>query len=161
MSVSRTLGLALWATLAASTAAPVPGAPGVGPEALAAQVLPDLEGQVEAAERGFARSMAERDADAFAGYVAEDAVFFGASVLRGREAVVAGWAPYFEGAAAPFSWEPEEVVVLSSGALAHSSGPVRDPEGNRVATYNSIWRLDPDGRWRVVFDKGCACPGPG
>jgi hypothetical protein len=21
--------------------------------------------------------------------------------------------------------------------------------------FQSVWRLDPDGRWRVVFDKGC------
>jgi hypothetical protein len=23
-----------------------------------------------------------------------------------------------------------------------------------VATFNSIWRLDADGQWRVIFDKG-------
>jgi len=22
-------------------------------------------------------------------------------------------------------------------------------------TYNSIWRLEPDGKWRIIFDKGC------
>jgi hypothetical protein len=36
-----------------------------------------------------------------------------------------------------------------------SSGPVRDPAGHQIGTFNSIWRLERDGRWRVVFDKGC------
>ena len=45
--------------------------------------------------------------------------------------------------------------MLDSGTLAISSGPVMDPQGKVVGTFNSIWRRDADGRWRVVFDKGC------
>jgi ketosteroid isomerase-like protein len=78
--------------------------------------------------------------------------------LHGRAAVDAGWQSYFEGPAAPFSWAPEVVEVLESGTLALSSGPVRDPGGRQIGTFNSIWRRDSDGQWRVVFDKGCpAC----
>ena len=78
-----------------------------------------------------------------------------------KAAVVAGWAPYFEGPRAPFSWAPEQVEVLGSGSLALSSGPVRDPEGRRIGTYNSVWRRESDGRWRIVFDKGCPpCDSP-
>jgi ketosteroid isomerase-like protein len=69
--------------------------------------------------------------------------------------VAEGWKPFFEGAAAPFSWEPETVEVLDSGSLALSSGPVRDPEGKQIGTFSSIWRREADGHWRVVFDKGC------
>jgi ketosteroid isomerase-like protein len=115
-----------------------------------------LADQVRAAESGFARSMAERKLDAFASYLSEEAVFFAPTeVLRGKGAVVAGWAHFFASAQAPFSWEPEQVEVLASGTLALSSGPVKDPGGNTVGTFNSIWRLEPDGHWRVVFDKGC------
>jgi ketosteroid isomerase-like protein len=116
----------------------------------------ELASEVRAAEMAFAATMAERDLEAFLSYVAEEAVFFGGrSAMRGIEEVEAGWSPYFEGAAAPFSWEPESVEVLDSGTLAHSSGPVRDPGGQSIGTFNSIWRLEADGRWRVVFDKGC------
>jgi uncharacterized protein (TIGR02246 family) len=116
---------------------------------------------VAAAERAFARSMADRDIEAFATYVADEAVFFGSdgAVLTGRQAVADGWRPLFDGPSAPFSWEPEQVEVLASGTLALSSGPVYGRDGTRVGTYNSVWRLDADGRWRVVFDKGCpTCP---
>ena len=114
-----------------------------------------LRQQVFAAERAFARSMAERDARAFAAFVADEAVFFGgAAPLRGKAAVVAGWARFFEGPAAPFSWEPDQVEVLDSGTLALSTGPVRDLAGKVIARFNSIWRLEAPGTWRVVFDKG-------
>lgn len=130
---------------------------------LAEEPVDEAAGRVRAREAAFARTMADRDASAFASFVSEEAVFLGTTVLRGREAVVEGWARYFQGEAAPFSWEPERVEVLDSGHLAISTGPVRDPEGRRVGTYNSTWRLEPDGEWRVVLDSGCppcSCPEP-
>ena len=88
--------------------------------------------------------------------VAEDAVFFGRDkATHGKQAVVASWKPLFEGKDAPFSWASEQVEVADSGTLAHSSGPVYDKAGKRVGTFNSIWRREADGSWKVVFDKGC------
>jgi ketosteroid isomerase-like protein len=133
------LGLVLWATSPASAASPNEQAE-----------------EVRAAERAFAKTMADRDLAAFARHLAAESLFFsGSGVLRGKEAVVAGWKRFFDGPAAPFSWEPEVVEVLDSGTLALSSGPVRDPAGKAIGTFNSIWRREADGRWRVVFDKGC------
>ena len=118
--------------------------------------------EVRSAEIAFAKTMAARDHASFGEYVADEALFFGSKgVLRGKTAVVEGWKRFFEGSEAPFSWEPEQVEVLDSGTLALSSGPVRDPEGKRIGTFNSVWRREADGRWRVVFDKGCPpcdCP---
>jgi uncharacterized protein (TIGR02246 family) len=124
-------------------------------QAARGQSLDDLARQVREAEQAFAATMARRDLEAFATFVAEDGLFFGDGVLRGRAAVVEGWRAFFEGAEAPFSWEPETVAVLESGTLALSSGPVRNPQGERVGTFTSIWRRDADGRWSVIFDKGC------
>lgn len=116
----------------------------------------DRIAEVREAERAFAKTMADRDLQSFAASIAEEGVFFsGNGALRGRKAVVDAWKVYFEGKDAPFSWEPEIVEVLGSGSLALTSGPVRNPEGKQIGTFSTIWRLEPDGRWRVVFDKGC------
>jgi ketosteroid isomerase-like protein len=106
-------------------------------------------------ERDLARTMADRDHAGFVGFLSEQAIFFdGASVMRGRAAVAAAWKPLFEGSTAPFSWAPDLVEVLADGSLAHSSGLVRDPQGRPIARFNSVWRLESGGVWRIVFDKG-------
>ncbi len=114
-----------------------------------------LQQQVFAAERAFARSMADRNPEAFASFIAAEAIFFdGRAPLRGKAQVVSGWSRFFEGEAAPFSWEPDQVEVLDSGTLALSTGLVRDPEGKVIGRFNSIWRLEAPGTWRVIIDKG-------
>lgn len=125
-------------------------------DAAGPDTMESLARQVRAAETAFARSMADRDLEAFAALVAEDAVFFDRDgVLRGKAAVVAGWKPLFDGPKASFSWESAQVEVLDSGTLAHSSGPVRDPAGKQVGVFNSVWRREADGGWKVILDKGC------
>jgi ketosteroid isomerase-like protein len=137
-----------FADLTATAATPPAGQTGSG-EAAA------LEEQVRATEAAFAESMADRDHDAFASLIADEAVFVGRSTLRGRQAVVDGWKAHFEADRAPFAWAPERVVVLASGTLALSSGPVFGPDGRRVGTLNSVWRREPDGNWKIVLDNGC------
>lgn len=120
--------------------------------------------QVITTERAFAETMARRDLEAFASFVSEEAVFFAEPTpLRGKQQVVEWWSRYFEGSAAPFSWEPDEVEVLNPGTLALSTGPVRDPSGKVVARFNSIWQQEQPNVWRIVFDKGSPVtsdPGP-
>lgn len=122
----------------------------------------ELKEEVRRSEAAFARTMADRNHAAFASFLARDAIFMnGPRALRGAKAVAEGWKRFFEGAAAPFSWEPEIVEVLDGGSLALSSGPVRDPSGKRVGTFNSVWRREKGGHWRVVLDNGCPpcnCP---
>jgi ketosteroid isomerase-like protein len=142
---------ALWAAIAVSSVPVLANVPLDAQPASAA-----LQHQVFAAERAFARSMAERNADAFASFVADEAIFFGGGTgpLRGKSEVVSAWSAFFDGEAAPFSWEPDQVEVLESGTLALSTGLVRDPQGKVIARFNSIWRLESPGVWRVIFDKG-------
>jgi len=110
--------------------------------------------QVAATEQAFAKTMASRDFKAFVTFLSADAVFFsGTSVKHGPAEVAQQWQPYFEGRKAPFSWAPDHVEVLASGKLALSTGPVYE-ENKIVGRFNSIWRLEADNTWRIVFDKG-------
>ena len=147
--------LTLWS--APNSMAQVPPSPPAAASASAAD-------QVRQAELAFARSMRERNLAQFTESVSQEAVFFGSTrVHRGRDAVVAAWKGFFIEPAAPFSWEPKTVEVLASGTLAHSSGPVLDPQGKHIANFNSVWRLEAPGVWRIVFDKGediCDCQKP-
>jgi ketosteroid isomerase-like protein len=58
------------------------------------------------------------------------------------------------------------VEVLEDGKLALSRGPYKytevNAEGDVVdyyGTFNSIWRLQDDGSWKIVFDAGSLAAG--
>jgi len=128
-------------------------------QSLRAQDLKALHQQVFQTENAFAKSMATRDFRAFESFLSKEAIFFSGPVpLRGKAAVAAFWKQFFEKPEAPFSWKPERVEVLESGTLALSTGPVRDPSGAITGSFTSIWRQEKPGVWRIVLDKGNACP---
>ena len=124
---------------------------GAGPDTAA------LAEEVRRTERAFAKTMADRDHAAFASFLADDTIFLGRRTLRGRAEVAAAWKRFYEGPQAPFSWEPDRVEVNDAGTLAVSTGPVRGPDGRKTGQFNSIWRREAAGRWRIIFDHGCDC----
>lgn len=111
--------------------------------------------QVRQREQAFAQTMADRDFVAFSRFIDDAAIFFDPQPIVGKAAVTEAWRSFFESKTAPFSWRAEQVVVTQDGALAHSSGPVFDAQGQQIATFNSVWRRQADGGWKVVLDKGC------
>ncbi len=139
--------LSIAALTGCATVLPPPAADGNDPRAA-----------VRAAEVAFAKTMADRDFDAFARHIADDAVFVnGGQPLRGKAAIVAHWQRFFAAGPAPFSWSPEVVeVVTTSPPLGYTEGAVKSPDGTTFARFHSTWRLEADGRWRVVFDNGQA-----
>ena len=152
MALLTTRVSALFSALALSAACAAP------PEQQRVQPI-DLSArreEVRARETGFAKSMADRDLAAFTSFISEEAVFVGVGgTTHGPQEIGAAWKRFFDGPDAPFSWRPETTEVLPSGTLALSSGPVFDPKGQRIGTYNSTWRRDADSVWRIIFDNGC------
>ena len=104
---------------------------------------------------------------AFRSFIDADARFVSNSVLRGVDDIAAAWSVFFGEDGPSIKWRPQVVEVLEDGKLALSRGPYRvttkDADGNPVeqwGTYNSIWRLHDDGRWRIVFDAGSPAASP-
>jgi ketosteroid isomerase-like protein len=117
-----------------------------------------LAEQVRATEIAFAKTLADRDVKAFRSMIAADVIWLADKPLRGPDQVVSNWQKFFETPQPPFSWAPELVEVQDGGKLALSTGPVFNPAGKRVGTYTSIWRREPSGEWKIIFDRGCpAC----
>jgi ketosteroid isomerase-like protein len=116
---------------------------------------------VRCREVDFRRDAEARDDDRFRSFLDADTRFVGDGILRGPDAVVAGWRPFLEEGGPNIKWRPRFVEVLGDGKLALSRGPYRmviAGEGServeRWGTFNSVWRLHDDAEWRVVFDAG-------
>jgi ketosteroid isomerase-like protein len=121
---------------------------------------------VWARETGFAQTVADHDAAAFASYLHPDAVFVGGNgATRGAGAIAAEWAGLVAGEPVALHWYPDAVDVGANGQVALSRGPywIENPSAPpdkryRRGRFISTWLHDADGQWRVVFDGGTADP---
>lgn len=129
--------------------------------ALAATTADSARDSVVCAEVSFSRAAERRDLGSFTRLIDAEARFVTGSVLRGPQAVASAWARYFEPGGPEIRWRPAIVEVVGEGTLALSRGPYRirgqDAEGNPTeawGTFNSVWRLQHGGEWKVLFDAG-------
>jgi uncharacterized protein (TIGR02246 family) len=120
-------------------------------------------------ENSFAASVKAHDVRAFAEHVHPGAVFVEGegSVLRGRDAIVAGWNDVVRGDALRLEWHPTSVVATGDPHVALSRGPywiefTKPDAKNRfvVGRFQSTWVRDGDGAWRVLVDGGTPPPTP-
>jgi ketosteroid isomerase-like protein len=116
---------------------------------------------IRIADLELAKAVADRSLKTFLMLVDDDAVFFGKDMARGKEAVSKAWLPFFTDRTLFLKWHPTQVEVSSSGDLGYSIGEYerisRDSSGNpatAAGNYVSIWRKQPDGKWKVVLDIG-------
>lgn len=107
---------------------------------------------IVAAERAFALEGAERGwAAAFRTYAAPEATMLSPDPVNAHEALAK-----VEGdGATTLDWRPAYAGIARSGELGFTTGPfmVRGRDGV-VGHYFTVWRLQPDGRWRWIFDAG-------
>jgi ketosteroid isomerase-like protein len=115
--------------------------------------------EARAAETAFAAAFAARDVPGFRRFLAPDTIWMGKEALHGPEAVMAAWNGLLTSPKPPFSWSPDLVLVLPSGDLARTTGPVLDADGKLTARFQSVWRRKVTGVWEIVFDFGTdVCP---
>ena len=127
----------------------------------------DPQTEVRCQEIAFSQSVEIKDIELFGSFLDSDARFVGSSVLRGPEEITAAWQVFFSDDGPAIKWRPQFVEVLEDGTLVLTRGPYRmnseDPDGNpieRWGTFNSVWRKNADGKWRVVFDAGNIAAAP-
>ena len=127
----------------------------------ATTAIADPGDDVRCREISFSQSAENRDMQAFRSFIDADARFVGNEVSRGVDAVAEAWTVFFSDSGPKIKWRPRLIEVLANNTLALSRGPYRvvsqDADGNMVeswGTFNSVWRVNDDGQWRVVFDAG-------
>jgi ketosteroid isomerase-like protein len=123
--------------------------------------LADLADQVRCREIGFSISAETRNAESFVSFIDPDARFVGSSVAQGPAAIAAAWNVFLTDGGPTIKWRPQFVEVLEDESLALTRGPYRmittgenGDETEHWGTFNSVWRLQADGDWNVVFDAG-------
>ncbi len=89
----------------------------------------------------------------------------GQNAVRGIEGVRKQFAGYPKGAT--LVWKPFAADVARSGDLGYTLGTYEargpDAEGKTVTRYGkycSVWKKQPDGRWKWVVDVGTPSPAP-
>ena len=126
-----------------------------------APAVADVENDVRCREIAFSQSVEMQNVTAFRSFIDADARFVGSSVQRGTEDISAAWGVFFSDDGPKMKWRPQFVEVLNDGTLALSRGPYRmTAEGEDGVlteywgTFNSVWRKQDDGVWKVIFDAG-------
>ena len=127
-------------------------------------IPPDLAAMADT-ERQFAKTATSKGwRDAFLDFFADDAVALGREVTLAKDGLR-------KQPSTPFSqlelvWEPRLGDVAASGDLGWLTGPStsinhtsKEPKPNH-GCYLSIWRKQPDGKWRVFIDVGAGAPDP-
>ena len=121
----------------------------------------DLADIVRCQEIAFSQSVETQNLARFRSLIDDDARFVNNAVTRGPDAIAAAWSVFFTSRGPQIKWRPQFVEVLDDGKLALTRGPYRmiviDEEGIETVhwgTFNSVWRVQADGSWMVVFDAG-------
>lgn len=109
-------------------------------------------GAVVQAERAFAADAAQRGwVAAFETWSAEDALIVSRAPASARQSL----AQVDEATRADRSlaWAPEFAGISHDGAFGFTTGPYNDGAGS-YGRYFTVWRRQPDGAWRWIFDGG-------
>ncbi len=115
-----------------------------------------------AAEFAFANSSPQLGTrGAFLAYLADDAILFRPRPVRGKE-----WTTAQPARPGLLTWYPMVALIARAGDLGYTTGPWefrRNGPGDAPIAhgfFNSLWRVQASGEWKVELDCGISCPPP-
>ena len=123
-----------------------------------APAFADPSSNLDESVENFAAALGAGDPVLSATYYAEDAILLppGAARIDGRAGIESFWIGVFESGVTDLALVPREVE--GDGQVAHETGDftLGSPSESGMVTvagkYVVVWRLDDDGKWRVVRD---------
>lgn len=127
---------------------------------------PNTARDVAEAERAFARRSVETGwREAFLEFFADDAVSYAPEPGNAKERLLKR-PPTPQPQKVVLHWWPVYADISRSGDMGLSTGPSVAYENTpeRKVVYNgyyfSVWKVQPDGKWKVAIDVGVATPPP-
>ena len=136
------------------------------PKSLPAKKLPDdtdLQDQLFAADRAFAKAVADSGAPAWNARLAPDVAKpgnGGLMLLRGVIPVAANDKVIFADVSQLLTWEPTDAAAYADRVTGVTVGRYamvrRSARTDTLARgrYLTLWRKQPDGRWKILLDTG-------
>jgi ketosteroid isomerase-like protein len=113
-------------------------------------------------ERAFSRtSETQGMRDAFLAFLADDAIIFRPGPVNGKKVWRERPAP-----TGILSWRPVYADVSAAGDLGYTTGPYEFREQGAqdipsgYGNFVTIWRRQPDGKWKAILDIGTPNPPP-
>jgi ketosteroid isomerase-like protein len=138
--------------------------PSADPKPTAADAKPATTDSLRQLEADFMKAAAERGAEGYMSYYAEDAVEVpnGAEAIHGK-ANIGKTMGFLDDKNNQLTWTPVDAGISISGDLGWTSGTYefrsKDKDGKVTiehGKYTSIWKKQPDGNWKIVLDMGNA-----
>ncbi len=115
------------------------------------------------ADRAFDGATAARGEAGFASFLSDDMTTIRADqpIVRGKDAFLEGWKSLLTTPGLSLRWQPQLARISEDGTLGFTVGTYTTTRNENGAArvvgtgkYVTIWRKQPDGTWKVIFDSG-------
>ncbi|HEX6188209.1 MAG TPA: nuclear transport factor 2 family protein, partial [Pyrinomonadaceae bacterium] len=157
MTHQRKPSILVAALLAATIASSVPAQNRRSVDPLTAMV---------ATERAFSRMSEEKGIrESFTEFIAEDGILFRPRAVFGKKWMREN--PLPPSTTRPLLvWQPIFAGISRAGDLGYSTGPwqfkndIKDAKFSAFGNFMTVWKKQPDGKWKFVVDLGISNPEP-
>jgi len=114
------------------------------------------------ADRDFAKAAAERGAEGFLSFFADDGTILpkNGQPISGKEALGAVFRKTWSRPGYSLQWTPLKAELARSGEIGYTYGTyerkwIEDGKpANETGKYVTVWRRQRDGKWKVILDMG-------